>query len=184
MYDAIIDKESKSVSIKKQADATGDVEVYKVNTGETVEYRIMNESALSESIILQKVNEDRVPLEGARFRIFKINMDEVTENQPVYKESDTLPDGKHVGDRKGYYESGKRGAYFIGELPVGTYYIVEIKEPSKENSIESDEYSENIGKVYEMKIQNGIHLTELQTTNTLNTDAEPFKTLKSIVGEL
>ena len=104
-----------------KADATTDI----AGTG------IMNISALNRKVILRKVDDkDYSSLSGAHFRIFRADMSEVTEGQPTYASGDTLPTGKSVGDSKGYYDSGASGAYFIGKLPFGTYYMEETEAAS------------------------------------------------------
>ena len=72
-------------------------------------------------------------LSGARFRIFRADMTEVTDGQP-------MNDGKPVG----YYESGKSGVYFMGKLPFGTYYLVETVAPTG--------YTGNLGKVFTLTV--------------------------------
>ncbi len=78
-------------------------------------FGVMNESAYTRRVMLKKVDENNVALEGARFRIFRADGSEVK-------------DGMESG--KTDYESGRSGVYFIGELPYGTYYLVEVQAPT------------------------------------------------------
>ncbi len=94
-------------------------------------FNIMNVDPRTRKVILKKVAYgSNTPLEGAHFRIFRADLSEVTEGQPTYKSGDTLPAGKQIGDSKGYYESGVSGAFWIGKLPYGTYYMEETTSPS------------------------------------------------------
>lgn len=114
-------------------------------------YGIMN-TKNPRKVMLEKVNEGKNALAGARFRIFRADMTEVTDGQPTYKTGDTLPTGKSVGDSKGYYESGASGVYFIGKLPLGKYYLAEIQAP--------EDFAGNQGKVFALEIKETISVSD------------------------
>jgi uncharacterized surface anchored protein len=79
-------------------------------------YHIMNISTSKRKVILRKVDKDTgVSLEGARFRIYRVDGTEVINSDY---------------DKDKFYESGDSGVYFIDDLPYGTYRIDEVKEPT------------------------------------------------------
>ena len=112
----------------------------KVDTALDVEqFGVMNTKTGSRRVSLRKTGEktgDSITgLSGAHFRIFRIDLTEVTDGQP------TGPDEKPVG----YYVSGKSGVYFMGVLPFGIYYLVETAAPE-------GDYSGNAGKVFVLTV--------------------------------
>lgn len=141
---------------KSSDDATSyDVEVYKAKTREVtqgndtvdvIQYIIQNEPVARHNVILRKVNAAHAVLAGARFRLFKADLTEITMGQPIYREGEVLPAGKAVGDSKGYYESDDFGIYFVGVLPEGRYYLLETGAPT------GAAYAENLGKVFVLTI--------------------------------
>lgn len=104
-------------------------------------YTVMNVLPYKRKVALRKADVTKTSesitgvtsLSGARFRIFRADMTEVTDGQP-------MNDGKPVG----YYESGKSGVYFMGKLPFGTYYLVETVAPTG--------YTGNLGKVFTLTV--------------------------------
>ncbi|MBP5291768.1 MAG: hypothetical protein J6Y90_04040, partial [Lachnospiraceae bacterium] len=99
-------------------------------------FGIVNESVNKPRIILRKLSPIYSVLSGAHFRIFKLNLEEVTYAWPV---------------GKSHYESTLHsGVFFAGRLPMGKYYIVETRKPDEAKD-------ENTGKVFEMTIDaNGV----------------------------
>ena len=78
---------------------------------DVVRYGLMNTSNVERKIILRKVDasDDRLPLSGAQFTLFRYDM---TREVPVTESS---TDGT--------------GAFYLGKLPLGTYYLWETKTP-------------------------------------------------------
>lgn len=107
---------------------------------------VLNLSATTSGVVLRKMGEDGVALDGARFRIFRPDFSELVARQPTYVAGDTLPEGAAVGGRKGYYESLASGVYFTGDLPVGMYYILEKTAPS------DPAYGGNAGTVFRLTV--------------------------------
>ena len=130
------------LTLMKKSSATAttyDYEVYKVETRAAsgtdpaeYQYHVMNVAKAQKKVILRKVAKDFTPLEGAHFRIFRADLSEVTDGQPTGKT---------------WYESGAAGAYFIGKLPYGTYYLVETVAPTSPTG-----YSVNAGKVFKLNV--------------------------------
>ncbi|MCR5294256.1 MAG: hypothetical protein K6E30_03645 [Lachnospiraceae bacterium] len=133
---------------------------YLTGCGGTNQNHLYWTSGKDQAVILRKVNEQHSSLKGARFRIFKADLEEITEGQPTYQEGDTLPEGKSVGDQKGYYESAETGVYFVGKLPEGRYYAVETAAPAG--------YEANSGKVFEITVAaNGTVTQNVDIDNAL-----------------
>lgn len=127
------------------------------STTDTVNiYTIMNVNPIKRKVILRKVAKDTyTPLAGARFRIFRADLSEITDGQP------TTGEGASV-TKKGYYESLASGVYFIGQLPEGKYYLVETGVPA------GAETDDNLGKVFTLEIKDGMERL-LETTVTIST---------------
>ncbi len=99
--------------------ATFDTEVFKVRTRAATgtepaeyQYRIMNTSTFERKVILRKTDGSYTALANTKFRIFRADLSEYTEGRPA---------------GQSYYESGPSGAYFIGRLPYGRYYLLETE---------------------------------------------------------
>ena len=99
--------------------ATFDTEVFKVRTRAATgtepaeyQYRIMNTSTFERKVILRKTDGSYTALANTKFRIFRADLSEYTEDRPA---------------GQSYYESGPSGAYFIGRLPYGRYYLLETE---------------------------------------------------------
>ena len=140
------------------------------------QYQIMNTVSAQRKVALRKAEVSKgddssitsvTSLSGARFRIFRADLTEVTEGQPV--------DG--AGKPLGYYESKASGVYFMGRLPYGTYYLVETKAPFG--------YSGNAGKVFRLTV--GKDTTEGGTTAagvTVDNEHEVVKLKKTSSEEV
>ena len=88
-------------------------------------YGIMNISAAQRKAILKKINNTFMPLDGAVFEILRYDHTKVS--------------GKDInGNATTSFTSGASGAYFIGKLPYGVYYLHETTVPSsvKQNGAE------------------------------------------------
>ena len=72
----------------------------------------------SRKVILRKVGEDNVPLSGVTFRIFNSSWGELNKGE----------NGEGVE-----YTSDNSGVYFVGDLPYGTYRLVETVFPDGYN---------------------------------------------------
>jgi len=84
-------------------------------------YNIMNASKLSRKVILKKVDGDKAPLNGAVFTVLYAD-----KKTPVKIRDDK---GAVVDTLEGK-TSGASGAFWIGNLPFGTYYLNETKNVS------------------------------------------------------
>ncbi|MBQ9064513.1 MAG: hypothetical protein IJ123_03605 [Blautia sp.] len=138
------------------------VEAYKVQTEPAVgatgtapavpakyQYHIMNISEKQRKVILRKTAMDTyTSLPGARFRIFRSDMSEITEGQPAAGAGAGAAGAGAGAAGKGYYESGDSGVYFIGQLPEGRYYLLETAVPS-------GAAGSNAGKVFILTIDAG-----------------------------
>ncbi len=91
-------------------------------------------------VVMRKVSKDLTnSLGGAQFRIFfAANLTEFTSGRPSGQE---------------YYESADSGVYFVGEMPVGKYYIVETQAPDKANGSKDSHYAQNAGTVYQLTVE-------------------------------
>ena len=106
------------------------LDVYKTQTGTDKEgnpvyqYRIMNTSAYSRKVILKKADGDTYePLTGATFTVYYADMQSVV-----------WVDGKNASGAAikvllKDLTSGAAGAFWIGKLPYGTYYLEETTSP-------------------------------------------------------
>ena len=80
-------------------------------------YNIVNVSKLSRKVILRKVDgEAFTPLKGAEFTVY------FADKQTIVKDADKV----ELKDKS----SGAGGAFWIGKLPYGTYYLHEMKNAS------------------------------------------------------
>ena len=111
-------------------------------------YGIMNQLLGQQKTILKKIGNGNAPLAGARFRLFRADLSEITEGQ---------------SPSENYYESTDSGVYFIGNLPEGVYYLVEIQAPNDSN------YSSNKGKIFTLTVDaNGV--AQETSTDTIEVD--------------
>jgi len=161
VYQVTVDSTGELQIHRKSSDAATsyDVEVYKkvtrtITDGQTtqdvLQYIIQNESLMKRRVVLRKVVQNSYEsLAGARFRIFRADLTEVTDGQPVYASGDSLPTGKNIGDSKGYYESVDSGVYFVNQLPHGFYYLVEIAAPAGAASSNKD-------KAFELRVEDNM----------------------------
>ena len=140
----------------KEAD-TAYVEAYKVVTKAATltepaayQYHLMNTSSIERKVILRKVAENTyASLKDAKFRIFRADLTEVTEDRLA----------------AGYYQSESSGIYFIGKLPLGKYYLVETGAPTVTG--DTNPYTGNIGKVFVLSVtSDGAMQKELGKTVT------------------
>ncbi len=114
----------------------------------------MNESAIEHKVILRKVTTDHTALSGGQFRIFRSDLTEYTNGRPTYTTSE------NEVKSKGYYEAGTSGVWFIGNLPIGTYYLFEQAVPTDAND-------SNAGKVFVLNVTaDGIEKKELGKLDT------------------
>lgn len=112
-----------------------------VATPDIANFGIMNLSVAERKVILRKVAQNTyATIAGAKFRIFRADLSEV----------------KPVG--RADYEAGVAGCYFVGNLPFGKYYLVEI-------DITKADYSGNKGKVFTLEVTGS-------TTNQIETDQQ------------
>ncbi len=141
VYDAAIDA-SGYVSITARTGAV-EKEVYKVNTATAAnpvyQYQILN-NAGERKVILRKLSNSFSSLEGAWFRIYKYNGEEVING-----------DYKNEGGNLGY-RSYASGIYYIDTLPLGVYYLNEVTAPTKENGADTNAYSGNAGKWFTLTV--------------------------------
>jgi uncharacterized surface anchored protein len=126
----------------------------------------MNYAKAERRVILKKVSRktattDSVPLKGARFRIFRADLTEVTDGQKT----------NGSGVKIGYYESGTSGVYFIGNLPYGKYYLVEIKAPN-------GAAASNAGKIFELTVKED-EVQEGETVSGIIVPEEPVKQVEN-----
>ena len=111
-----------------------DEHTVEVNTAVTIDgqevsapadYRIVNDSTTTRKVILKKINPAYDALSGAEFELCRA-------------------DGSVVAtftvDAGSYGASGANGAFYVGQLPVGTYYLHETKTPTT--------YGNPVGKTY------------------------------------
>ncbi len=111
-------------------------------------YGITNEASAQHEVILRKETETSyASLENAKFRIFRANMTEITDTAAGYSEADKC------------YTSLDTGVYFIGNLPLGRYYLVETATPDaisgtdKDGNPTSTSFGE-VGKVFTLEVKN------------------------------
>ena len=104
-----------------------------ITTPDIATFGIMNESVSKPKVILRKASTADEPLSGARFKIFRYDLSEYTQDRKYGKD---------------YYESEASGIYGIGRFPEGTYYLLETKVPDGASA-------DNLGKVFVLTIKNG-----------------------------
>ena len=85
-----------------------------VPTPDIAKYGIMNVSAVTQKVILDKITDKRATLSGAKFELLAYDRSVVATD---------LTSGTN----------GKGGAFFIGRLPQGTYYVHETTVPGRDN---------------------------------------------------
>ena len=86
-------------------------------------YTVMNISPLKRRVILRKTSETYESLSGAKLTVYysdKQTVVEIKHNTGTGETVETLKD----------LTSGTSGAFWIGELPFGTYYLEETTAPS------------------------------------------------------
>lgn len=88
-------------------------------------FTAMNLSPLQRKVILKKVDGSNTPLNGAVFTVLYAD-----KKTPVRVEDGTDASGKPKYDILKDKESGTAGAFWIGKLPYGTYYLNETKNAS------------------------------------------------------
>ena len=98
-------------------------------------------------------------LEGVKFRIFRVDVSEITETEYGYN------------TYEGCYISGNNGVYFIGVLPVGRYYLVEVGL--------SEDGSGNIGKVFLLEVNESNSSTESVTVINVSNASQVKDNLKA-----
>ena len=105
------------------------------STDTTRIYTALNVSPLQRKVILKKVDgADYNPLPDAVFTVL------YADKQTVVRVEDK--DSKKTELKE--LPSGAGGAFFIGKLPFGTYYLVEKAAPS--------DYAGNAGKVFKLTV--------------------------------
>ena len=126
-----------------------------VSAPDIAAYGIMNISAATRRVILRKADGNGTTdpyqmLRGARFRIFRPDLTEVTLGQETGKQ---------------YYESLSSGVWFSDSLNYGKYYLVETLGPTRPSG-----YTDNAGTVYELQVKDTVDapvkLTKLPDNGT------------------
>ena len=137
--------------------ATGEV-----TEGDTVEvYTVLNASPLTRKVILKKADgADYKPLPGAKLTVY------YADKQTVVKVDGKDEDGNDIKVPLSDLESGNGGAFYIGKLPYGTYYMKETTVP--------DDYVEP-DKLYEFKVDaDGVkEMKESASSFTLTNELRP-----------
>jgi len=119
-------------------------------TADLAAFGLLNESAAGRRVILKKIDGATYEaLVGARFHLFRADLSEVTEGQAA--------DG--AGKPVGYYTSGDAGAWFIGRLPLGRYYLLETRAPS-------DDYAGNVGKAFVLEVRRNAATGDIEAVVT------------------
>ena len=129
-------------------------------------FGIMNVSTAERKVILRKTVEDKyTPLDGAKFRIFRADLSEITDTDFGYDSA------------KKCFISLASGVYFIGKLPEGKYYLVETAAPS-------GAAANNAGKVFTLEVKDGM-VKELPGSDTdkidVSADDELLENLQNLV---
>lgn len=107
-------------------------------------YGVMNTCEKEAAVILSKISHSLQPLSGAEFKVLRYDLTPVMQENEDGIMSDT-------------FTSDESGVYFIGRLPLGTYYAKEEKAPVGYKKAEH---------YYIFKItENGIEDWEETTTN-------------------
>ena len=95
-------------------------------------YTAMNVSPLQRKVILRKVDgADYKPLTDAKFTVYYADKQTVVRLRDDEGNVISFKDGKG-NEKTGMedLESGAAGAFWIGKLPFGTYYMEETAAPS------------------------------------------------------
>ena len=138
IYRVTVSKTGELKLEKKNASGSYE-EVYKLDD----QYRVMDISALERKVVLRKIDgSSYASLAGARFRIFCAP--DLTE---------VIQDGYNSANS--CYESGPNGVYFVGSLPLGNYYLVEIAAPTKADGMDTTSYGGNVGRVFTLRVGTG-----------------------------
>ncbi|MCR5089925.1 MAG: prealbumin-like fold domain-containing protein, partial [Oscillospiraceae bacterium] len=114
---------------------------------------ILNEPAETRKVILRKTDTTSYAgLEDAHFLLYRADLSEVTDGQTT---------------EQPYYESGHTGVFFIGELPLGSYYLVEVEAPTKVAGSATTDYSTNKGKLFKLTVGKDAEGKTATTVETL-----------------
>ena len=121
----------KSYAIFKLTNGKADIDTDIVN------YGLMNFSTALKKVILRKVSDTYTPLPGAVFKMYNADMTERTDEQIIIS-----PDS---------------GVFYIGTLPLGTYYLQETTAPAG--------YEGNTNKFFRLDVNaEGTTITEPDET--------------------
>ena len=130
-------------------------------------YTVLNVDARTRKVILKKVDgADYKPLPGAKLTVY------YADKQTVVKVDGKDKDGNDIKVPLDKLESGNGGAFYIGKLPYGIYYIEETTVPSGYKNPE---------KLYEFRVDaDGVKINnaaageaDYKLTNELNPNASP-----------
>ena len=137
-------------------------------------FTVLNASPLQRKVILKKVDGDKAPLENAVFTVFYADKKTI-----VRIENGKDASGNPTFDQLKDKVSGAGGAFWIGKLPFGTYYLEETVAPVDSTTTPATAYPTPT-KYFQFKVdENGVSKmvgTAWTPTNTLNADGPDIST--------